>query len=796
MKWTNLMRRKDYNCDLLLRAATFITVSLIFFSLPHVAAGQQPLLQITSPANGTIVNPGQNLSVNVSSPAGTAFAQVDVIGEYPIGMSTVATSVPAQFSITIPSDIAPGQYRLTAEGTTVPGQDTQSASITIDVERPDLPTSLTTLLSGVFFQSQSQVTPLIVLATFSDGSVLDVSRSTNLAFSSANTNTATVDATGLVTSVAPGTGNITATYTLGANSVQVSIPVAYSKSSGAASASNFFILVQSGAQTIPPGTTGSFALETYSYSGFSGSVALSVNGLPSGASASFSPASASVPGSSTMFVSIPSSTPSGTYPLTITGTSGTLSPSVSALLTVATPPDFSLSASPASQTITQGGSASYTVAVSNLNGLAFNGSVALSTGLPVGAATFSPALVNGPTVSTLTLSTSILAPTGNFTYTITGTDGIHTHTATVALSINPIVVNSTDFLIAPSLPPPATLTIPAGGAVSYTIKLLSGSGFSGYVDLTATGLPTGATANFSPTPVNFLGGGSSTLTVSTSTSTPPGSYPLTITGTCCGLTHTTNVTLKVDVAAGFSLSVTPGMQTVPVGGSTCFGVGTQVINGFTGNIALGASGLPAGATAIIGLPLCGSAGNAIITTTTTTPTGTYPVRFSATSGSLAQSITVPLTVAVNSISNGGFEQGSQGWALGLTQIITNSSAAHSGSHYLQFSASTAFTGYVSVAQLIPVSQGRQITFGGWVYEQSGPPGLNAEWRLTVFDANQNLVDSRDPTSQVVYSPQWTYQEGLYTVPAGAAYVRLVLLVSLYTSTPTTVRFDDGFLTVQ
>src|SRR5262249_40724963 len=56
--------------------------------------------------------------------------------------------------------------------------------------------------------------------------------------------------------------------------------------------------------------------------GFSGAVTLSTGGLPSGASGSFTPNPAT--GSSTLSVTTSASTPSGAYTFTITGTSGTL----------------------------------------------------------------------------------------------------------------------------------------------------------------------------------------------------------------------------------------------------------------------------------------------------------------------------------------------------------------------------------------------------------------------------------------------------------------------------------------
>jgi hypothetical protein len=58
--------------------------------------------------------------------------------------------------------------------------------------------------------------------------------------------------------------------------------------------------------------------------GFTGSVSLSVSGLPSGATASFNPTSITGSGTSTLTVSTTTATALGTYSVTITGTSGSL----------------------------------------------------------------------------------------------------------------------------------------------------------------------------------------------------------------------------------------------------------------------------------------------------------------------------------------------------------------------------------------------------------------------------------------------------------------------------------------
>src|SRR3989441_1425616 len=113
-------------------------------------------------------------------------------------------------------------------------------------------------------------------------------------------------------------------------------------------------------------------------------VAFRASGFPTGASASFSPNPAT--GSATMTVSTTATTATGSFSGTITGTSGTLShtASVSLVVNAGAVPDFSLSATPALRTVTQGGSATYTVNISPSGG--FTGLVTFrASGLPAGS---------------------------------------------------------------------------------------------------------------------------------------------------------------------------------------------------------------------------------------------------------------------------------------------------------------------------------------------------------------------------------------------------------------------------
>ena len=101
------------------------------------------------------------------------------------------------------------------------------------------------------------------------------------------------------------------------------------------------------------------------------------------------------------------------------------------------PPDFSISVTPAKQTIHRGGSTSYSIFIAPSNG--FAGQVTLSvSGQPAGAVTsFSsnPLDASTPTSSTLLLGTNSTTKQGSYTLTIAATSGALTHTVTVTLQI-------------------------------------------------------------------------------------------------------------------------------------------------------------------------------------------------------------------------------------------------------------------------------------------------------------------------------------------------------------------------
>jgi len=302
---------------------------------------------------------------------------------------------------------------------------------------------------------------------------------------------------------------------------------------------DFSLSASSSSLTITQGSNGSSTITVAAQNGFMGSVTLAASGLPNGVTASFNtnPTTAT----STLTLTAGSTATTGMSTVTITGTSGTLSHTTTLALTVnaTATPDFSLSASPNSLTITQGSNGSSTITVTPQN--SFTGSVTLAaSGLPNGV---TASFGTNPTTatSTLTLTAGSTATTGMSTVTITGTSGTLSHTTTLALTVN--ATATPDFSLSAS---PSSLTITQGSNGSSTITVAPQNSFTGSVTLAASGLPNGVTASFGANPTTAT----STLTLTASSTATTGVSTVTITGTSGSLSHTTTVALTVSGVSG------------------------------------------------------------------------------------------------------------------------------------------------------------------------------------------------------------------------------------------------------
>ena len=212
---------------------------------------------------------------------------------------------------------------------------------------------------------------------------------------------------------------------------------------------------------------------------------------------------------------------------------------INALLGTVPTPGFSLSASPASVTVAQGGSGTSTITSSVTGG--FNAAVSLSaTGQPTGVTVgFNPTSITGNGTSTMTMTVAASTVAGTYSITVTGTSGSTTETTTVSLTVtgpNP------NFTISAS---PSTVNIARNSSGTTTITTTISGGFNSAIALSNSLLGSNFGVTFSPSSIAAPGAGKSTMTIRVSRFASLGNHTITVTGKGGGVTHTTTVTVNV-----------------------------------------------------------------------------------------------------------------------------------------------------------------------------------------------------------------------------------------------------------
>ncbi len=355
-----------------------------------------------------------------------------------------------------------------------------------------------------------------------------------------------------------------------ANNGKVNIDVGYAGGGGTCSSLS---VSNNGNIVVAPGQSGSNTI-TVTGSGTCTGVSFQnpPSGLPSGASASFNPSLGNTPFTSTLTIGTSTSTPAGSYAITVTASVGSVSSQTTFTLTVGSGNscgDFSISASPSSRSISPGQQTTYSISVTSLGSPTcwVGESVAISPTPNAGFFTFASGGGYPSFTDTLTVSNTQNLNAGTYMLTITGSETGTAHSTQVTLTV--FTQNAFCF----SFNNPSGITVSPGNSGSTTVTATLGSGCSTQsVSLSVSGLPSGASASFNPQ--SGYPSFSSTLTVATSTSTPTGSYTLTITGIGGGVTQTTTVTLTVQHSAQQS-KVCTYVNPNNIGASlTIVGVGT------------------------------------------------------------------------------------------------------------------------------------------------------------------------------------------------------------------------------
>jgi len=300
---------------------------------------------------------------------------------------------------------------------------------------------------------------------------------------------------------------------------------------------------------------------------------------------------------------------------------------------------FSLSATAAS--VTDGSTGTSTVTETVTGG--FYSAVTLTaSGLPTGVtAAFSPTSITGAGTATLTFTAASSATAGSYTITVKGTPASGTsETTTLTLTVS--AASTPSFSLSAT-----AASVKDGSTGTSTVTETITNGYKTAVTLSASGMPSGVTAAFSPT--SITGAGTSTLTFTASSTAAAGSYTITVTGTpASGTAKTTTLTLTVTAAVtgSFTISVSPTSGYLDQGQSGYAVVTTKASGGFNSAITFSATGIPSGVTGSFSPSSVTGSGTTDFTLTVskTAPTGTSTITIKGTGGGLTESTTLTFQV--------------------------------------------------------------------------------------------------------------------------------------------------------
>ena len=280
--------------------------------------------------------------------------------------------------------------------------------------------------------------------------------------------------------------------------------------------------------TVAPGSSTNSTVTLTAIGGFTGTVTLSCTGLPRGANCSFSPPSLNGSGTtSALTVSTMSSTPVGTYPVNVTGSSMNLSHSITLTLTVVTSAGATtVTVAPATLTFTPRAigttSSPQVVQLTNTGAASLTISSISITGTMAGDF----ALQNNPCGTGLAAGANCQI---SMTFTPTGMGARNAaisfvDNATASPQLVALNGSGPDFSL--SSVSTSTATVSPGQSATYTIALAPSGGFNQSVTFSCTGNPALTTCAVSPTPVALNGTASANVTVKITTTAPSSGFVL------------------------------------------------------------------------------------------------------------------------------------------------------------------------------------------------------------------------------------------------------------------------------
>jgi len=315
---------------------------------PHGAALINALAPTSQTPAFTLAASPTSISVVVGN-SGSSTITTAVSGGFDSAIALSATGQPTGVTVTFsPTSIAapgsgtstatlavastttPGTYTITVTGTG--GSITHTATISLTVTSAPVPaftlaasptavsvaqgangsSTISTTVSGGFNSA------IALTASGQPAGVTATLNPTSIAAPGSGTSTLTL---AVASTTATGTYTITVTGTGGAITHTATVTLTVT----AASAGSYTISVSPTSGYLDRGQSGYGVVTITGSGGFTGSVALSATGIPSGVTGVFSPTSITGSGTSDFTLTVSRNAPTGTYPITITGTSGSTS---------------------------------------------------------------------------------------------------------------------------------------------------------------------------------------------------------------------------------------------------------------------------------------------------------------------------------------------------------------------------------------------------------------------------------------------------------------------------------------
>jgi hypothetical protein len=320
------------------------------------------------------------------------------------------------------------------------------------------------------------------------------------------------------------------------------------------------------------------------------------------------------------------------------------------------------------------------IAVAGVWGAAGETSVTVASGTavdlgpqPLNSGTWSWSGPNGYASTSREIDNITLSAGANIytaTYTINGCSYTQTFTVTVTSG-------GGDFALAST---PAALSVVQGSIAFDTITVTDVGGFTGLVNLAASGLPSGVTAAIAPSPATT----SSVVTFTASSSAASGTSTVTITGTNSSASPTTTTIALTVTPANNCSNVNPIMPFVAVGGAWS-NTGTSEVTVTSGTAVdlgpqpsasgswswTGPNGFTSTSREIDNIPL--SAGDNLYTATYTNNGCSYkwPFYVAVVSSSAAHAVAIDMGV-----TGGAPTYGASGFIYGISQDVTTPVASY------------------------------------------------------------------------------------------------------------------------